>query len=109
MFQFEHFIETAVGDGIENRILGGTTGRDGILRERVAGGEDDIDPNTALWSIAVILEFQSVSVQGLLRVGIIGCQRSERGQSETGSLEIYKGLKGGRGLGSLAETVNPRA
>jgi len=108
VFQLKHLTETAVYDGIEDRSLGRVTGGGGILCERVTGRENGVNPDTALGSITVVLELQTVSMQRLLGVGVISCGRSERGQSETGSLEIHKSLKCSRRLGSLGEPVNPR-
>ena len=43
----------------------------------------------------------------MLGVGVVGCGRSERGESNAGSFEIHKSLKSSRRLGSLVEPVSP--
>ena len=100
MFQLEHLTETAIDDGIEDGELGRANAGGDVLCEWVARREDDIDPDTALWSITVVLKLEPVSVQLLFGTGVVDCG-SERGQSKTGSLEVHKGLKGSRRLGSL--------
>ena len=106
MFQFKHLTEPTTRDGIEDGNLGRTTGRGCILRERVVRREDDINPDTALGSIAVVFEFQPVSMQALLGIGVISGGRGERGKSKARSFEIYKRLKSGCRLGSLVELFN---
>lgn len=108
MFQLEHLTKAAIGDGVEDGNLGRVTARSGILCERVTGGDDDMDPDAALWSIAVVLKLESVNMQRLLGVGVINSGRSKRGQPEAGSLEIHKSLESSRWLGSLVECQSRR-
>ena len=104
VFQLEQLTKTAIGNRVEDRNLGTTTSRGGILRKGVTRREDEINPDAALGSIAVVLEFQSVSVRVLFGVRVICCGRSERGESEAWPLEIDKSLKSSRWLGGLVQS-----